>query len=594
MSLRSRLLIGLLALFAINASASRIIEIEEFYHAKVKEILETRFPKSPFSVYVTVDTGRQEPSRRDLQAGNKKDSTRLPYWYDDEGAEEKDIWDRTDVPLGNLIKQVRSIVIDVRVDSSLSDVELTELQNSISKQLKLDPGADRLEISRMNWSDQERYRTFSWVGGFVLISFLIISGIFWLLAKVSISQLIKGLTKPIAEIGNSTKKFANSALNLASDMSSQGREKRPDADGPGGGSGSSDLPMDLNLLEIRKNALELLDRNRNLFETPDADFLEFLERKGAADPVTMGSILAELDQNALKTLFRYGAGEWWYKAIAQPAPLKAQSLAMLGEIDRLRVRRQFQDAEANAPVLHREFGLVMNRLKPGEIVNVLMGLSVEEAQPIIDLLPRDQGLSVAKSMFPGQWAIFIDQQPDRTKISEKSLEDILRKALKLKPLRNEDEIKAFFRDLDLSQYLDVATPRDERDFYMVLPELSRIRVQRFPFFKVLEGEDKILKSLGAMFSPHEWSIALANCEQGDRRAVLEKLTDRLRFQVIENLRGMDETPPTEFEIRKVRRDIVKVFLDEEHRLAMVAANEAQNATQPDSSSDDDEAKSEAA
>lgn len=572
----------------LSAKASRVLEVEQFYQEKVKEILETRFPSTPFSVFVNVDTGRPEPTRREIQNSKNKEITKLPFWYSDEGIEDVDIWERPDVPIGTLIKQLRSVVVTIRVDATLKDEELKELQDVIAKQLKLDPGLDRIEISRMNWTDQERYRTIGWVGGLGAIAFLVLVLSFWLLARLSIARLVSGLTKPIAEIGNSTKKFANSALELASDLSQGQKSKVGELDS--GGQDES-TPMDLNLLEIRKSALELLDRNRHLFETPDAEFLEFLERKGAADPITMGSILAELEQATLRTLVRYGAGDWWYKAVAQPAPLKAQSLAMLGEIDRLRVRRQFQDTHSEESAQHREFALTLNRLKAPEVASVMSGLSLEEAQPIIELLPRDLALAVGKALFPGQWAVFIDRTSDPAKIKPQILKDLSAKAQKLRPLREEDEIKSFFRDLDLTEYLDSAPPRDERDFYLVLPELSRIRVQRYPFFKVFEGSDKVLKTLGSMFSPGDWAIALLNCDQGERRMLLEKFTDRLRFQVVERLSQLDRSENSiETSVRRIRRQIVRALQEEEHRQDLKAAQSELTSARMDSSDGDSNSK----
>lgn len=553
----------LLLLFcSTQAFGSRAVEIEEFYQFKVKEVLETRFPNTPFSVFVTVDTGKPEASRRDMRA--QKESTPLPYWSNGE-EETLDIWERMDIPLGTLIKQVRSVSVSVRVDATLSDSELDELKENLIKHLKLDAGVDRIEITRMNWSEQERFRNFKWVGGGIALALLLLIGTAWLFSRVAINKLVKGLSKPIAEIGASTQNFANKALNMASDLGSSGRSK--DGNGSAVEKPSQDLPTDINLVEIREAALELLDRNRHFFESPDAEFMDFLERKGAQDPVTMGSILAELTQESLKSIFRFGKGSWWYKSIAQPAPLTASSLGLLGQIDRLRVRRHFAKAHSMESQMFRELALILHRLDDESILNLLKSAPIEKVGPTLSLLPRDHGLRLAKMIYPGQWAIFLESEmPKDWKLDADFLKSLESRALEANPLRDNEEISSFFEDLDLMGFLDTANPRDERDFYQVLPRDSRIVRERFPFYSVLDAEERQLKIISGLFTPHEWAIAIGSCDPSDRRQVLEKFPDRLRFQVIEHFKMKSYAKWDEVEVRAVRRAVTEAYLNENERI----------------------------
>ncbi|NCN39958.1 hypothetical protein GW916_01785 [bacterium] len=551
-----------LMLFSTQAFGSRAVEIEEFYQFKVKEVLETRFPQTPFSVFVTVDTGKPESSRRDVRAETK--STPLPYWNNGED-ETLDIWERMDIPLGTLIKQVRSVSVSVRVDATLSDSELDELKENLIKHLKLDAGVDRIEITRMNWSEQERFRNLKWVGGGLAIALLLLIGTTWFVSRLAINKLVKGLSKPIAEIGASTQNFANKALNMASDMGSQNRVKERDRTGEE--SPSLDIPTNINLVEIREAAIELLDRNRHFFESPDADFMDFLERKGSQDPLTVGSILAELTQESLKSIFRFGKGNWWYKAIAQPAPLTALSLNLLGEIDRLRVRRHFSKAQSLESQMFRELALILHRVDGETILDLMRGAPIDKVGPVLSLLPRDQGLSFAKLIFPGQWAVFLaPEMPKEWKLDPDFLKDLEARALEANPLRDNEEISSFFEDLDLMGFLDTASPRDERDFYQVLPRDSRIVRERFPFYSVLEADEKQLKVISGLFSPFEWAIALGTCDSSDRRQVLEKFPERLRFQVIENFKMKNFSKWDEVEVRQIRRAITRAYLSENERL----------------------------
>ena len=75
--------------------------------------------------------------------------------------------------------------------------------------------------------------------------------------------------------------------------------------------------------------------------------MDYIEQTGAQNPVAMGSILVELEKSILKNLYLYGKGDWWLVAISQSAPITSNTLALLGQIDRYRVRRQFSGANSH-------------------------------------------------------------------------------------------------------------------------------------------------------------------------------------------------------------------------------------------------------
>ncbi len=552
----------LLTVFSFSALGSRVLEIEEFYRSKVSEMLQTRFPQTPYSVFVSIDTGQPDSLRRDLRG--KSEQTKLPYWYD-EDSEKIDLWERMDVPLGVLIKQVRSVTVSLKVDATLNEAELEDLKDNLAKHLKLDASSDRIEITRMNWTDQDRYRNLKWVGGSIAIGMmlLLISG--WLVSKIAIARLVKGLTKPISEIGQSTQKFANQALNLASDLN--GSQNRKERNFNSENADSVQLPADINLVETREAALELLERNQGFFDGPDADFMDFLERHGEKDPVTMGSILAELPKESLRNLFQFGVGSWWYKAIAHPAPLTIHSLSLLSEIDRLRLRRHFsnrtQGIEKNE---YRQFALILNRLKKDVLVDILSGNSLDKVGPVLNLVPKETSLAVAKTLFPGQWAIFLSPTQAKDWVLDPNfLKTIENKALEVSPLRGNEEIAGFFEDLDLVRYLDTASPRDERDFYTVLPKNSRIVKERHPFYSILDASDDHIKVISGLFSPREWAIGLAGCDPSEKRHILEKFPERLRQQVIEVIKKTISSDIDDVQVSAIRRDIVSAFVNEASR-----------------------------
>ena len=100
---------------------------------------------------------------------NKGAVANLPYWDD---AESLDVWDRTDVTLGVLIAELKSVNINVKIDASLTDIEIKELQSNIATQLKLDQRSDIISVTRLEWNDAEKYRNIKWLGSFLALSIL--------------------------------------------------------------------------------------------------------------------------------------------------------------------------------------------------------------------------------------------------------------------------------------------------------------------------------------------------------------------------------------------------------------------------------------
>lgn len=554
MKMLSKIGILLVVALSFSAQASRLPEIEEYYTEKVSEMLKMRFPSTPYTVFVQLDVGDKNKDfsrKKEIKRGGTQ-VVQLPYLEVDD--EELTVWDRTDVPLSSLIGLLDKVLIRVQIDSEASDTDLKDLQENIAKQLKLDAAADSIEIAKVDFNSKERTKQKVWmIVGFLLTAAAIFA-IFWYLSKWSVKQLVKGLSQPISEIGKSTKEFANNALNLAADMNQTASVASASMNAPE----EDQFSHGSNLIEIRKSALELIERNKEMFENPDSKFMGFLEQQGSENPSQMGAILAELGQASVKTLYKYGWGDWWFTALASPAPLTPKAIKILSEIDRLRVRWHFSE-EKSAPEF-KEAGLAFTRLTDDQLLTVLKGTTLQEAEPILDLLPRAQALSAAKKLFPGQWAQLLENHKPLAGVKTDLIQKLKTKALEIQPLRKEVQIQSFFADLDLVKFLDAATPRDERDFYLVLPQDSKIKNERVPFFKVLEAPLAVKKLIGPEVNVKDWALALAGCESSDQKSMLDGFSERLQFIIKEEILKIDPSKIDNSKLRNVRKAIVQAYL----------------------------------
>ncbi|MEZ4873776.1 MAG: hypothetical protein R2827_16345 [Bdellovibrionales bacterium] len=550
-----------------QAQASRVAEIEEFYLNKTRDFLQLRFPDKPFSVSVIVDTGRNEPTRTEL-ARDKRNTgvTNLPYLDIEE--EEMDIWDRTDVPLTTLIGQLRKVELQIQIDSSMSDEDITALQESLAQHLKLDASIDSVKIYKMDWTKLERYRTYGWVSAAFGVAILLLFGVFYMLAKFSVRNLVKGLSAPISEIGKSTQKFANDALSMATGLSTPagGRDQRPKT--PTFSDIQEDeLSLGSNLLEIRENALELIEKNKDFFSNPDATLMEFINKRGEQDPSTMGSILAELERDSLRHLFENGSGDWWYVAIAHPGPLTPRSIAVLSEIDKLRIRMTFNETSQLAHIKEefKEEGLIFSRIPLTNLEDIFADLPIEKALSIFEVMPKIKALKLAKEMYPGQWAAFLLDRKNQEPIDRALLSKFVMEAQNRYPKRTDQSIQKFFENMDLSIYLDSANTRDERDFYVALPKDSDLLDTRTPFFSIFDATGTVLKTLGTAISPEDWALVLTHVEHIEKEKLLSNLPERLAFRIHEESRKVHVKPEDENYIRSLKRTLVAAYIEESNK-----------------------------
>lgn len=539
-------------LVSFVAHASRVGEIEEYFIAKTSGILKSRFPEKPFLVFVKVAVADAKDGRAVREFTKGDQTTRIPYLDVDEQSD-VDFWSRTDIPLGTLINFVQKINVKIQIDSSVRDEEVFDLKNQLIEQLNLKQGVDTLEIAKRDWTSRDRMdRYLNILYMACAITFLVFL-ILFTISKLSIRSLIQGISKPISEIGKSTQAFANSALNMVSD-----KQYSEELNGSANLVESSNENVGLNLLEIRKSGLDLLIRNRSLLSHPDAELMSFIERKGSENPAQMGAILAELDELELKTLFKYGVGNWWYLALAQPRAMSNAALAILNELDRLRLRRHFCENKESSDS-HRLFGVALNRLSIDELVDCLQGYDIDVCQPILDLLPKDLTLAVAKRLYPGRWAALLESNKTDFKVDAELLSKIEEKALVKKPLRNESEIKKFFAELDIVKYLDAASLRDEKDFYITLRDDSRIKNERMPFYLIFEGQDEIKKILGPRLSPVDWAHALHGCDDREVMELIKPFNERLQFLIAEEMQKLASHNVDLIKVRTIRRKAVDLF-----------------------------------
>ncbi|MCJ8277236.1 MAG: hypothetical protein MJK18_10380, partial [Bdellovibrionales bacterium] len=321
--MRILLIISILFLFSTQGQASRLIEIEDYYSKKTTEFVQTRYPKKAFTVYVKVEAESDGEKRQPADVGQRK-SLSLPYLNSVNG-DQVDFWTRKDLALGTLISYLKSVYVKIDIDGQFSDAEAEQFKTQVFQHLKLSPVYDKVEMSQRVWSQSKEQKQRNLILGVGAVLLCIAFVMLFVVFQSGIRTLVKGIAGPLSDIGKSTENFAKQPM-----ASGGGRSFTPALSA----SWQEDTLADSKVETIKKQIKEVED----IFQQPNGVLLRSIEDYGAKYPHAMGAIFRELDSENVKSLFRLGTGDWWYKAITQASSLNQKSAQIVTVVSQLKMR----------------------------------------------------------------------------------------------------------------------------------------------------------------------------------------------------------------------------------------------------------------
>jgi hypothetical protein len=509
-----KLLLLLVSLVMVEAHASIVPEIEDYYNKKASDFVQTRFPNRPYTVFVKVDAGDARNVKRGEIADRK--TTTLPYL--DVTEDNNDFWARTDLPLASFLPYLKSVYLKVELDAHLTDAEFVQFKEDLFKYLKLNAATDKIDALHMKWSPQNEVIPRNYIYGLALgVPFLLIF-MFTVITRMSVHSLIKGLADPLKNISKSTEAFAGQSVAV-----NQGKKSFESEIGQKEFAGGENE---------RAQILDLLSKTKLFFNDLDGKTLSFVERWGEQYPTAMGAILVEMNSDVVKELFRWGTGAWWTASLTQPGQWNKKMFMILTEAHQELRKAELMNQKNVISSEEKMLSLALARLSPKEIGIILKGKNLETIEPVLALLPQSVVINVCKYMYPGEWGKIVDKRRlTAKKISETLRKETYSKAIEIKALRDESDVNLLFLEADLVKYLNTAVTKDEREVYRTLSEKSNIVKNRFPFYRVFEASSESLKKLAADISLEDWAAAMIDCDREEVEKALTFFTDRQKFLV---------------------------------------------------------------
>lgn len=557
------LLTMVLVLFSIQANASRLTEIEDYYTNKASDYIKARYPRKAFSVYVKVDA-EDKPAARKPSALDGGANINLPYFKSIQG-HQIDFWDRKDVSMGTLISYLKSVYVKVDIDGDFTETEKQDFHKELFQNLKLSEIYDRLEVNQKEWQAKgltptnRSYLVFG-AAGLTAVALLFV-GLF----IFGIRSLVRGLSQPLADLSKSAENVANSSSWKGDFASTSGFQLNQ----------QKSMEMDLSTEQFAWVKGET-KRLSSFLAEPSAELIQKIEEKGAENPFAMGALFSEMDTKDLMSLVQWARGDWWRVAITQKSPLTKKSLEFINDIAHLQIRQSLTGQKKLMEASELRFEQILARLSIKQFGALFENYKFEQAEPLLRCLPKATMIAVGKYLYPGQWAELLAEK--NKKIDLKIRNQMEAKALQICPLKTESELNSYFIDSDLIQFLEAATTKDEREVYRTMANSSWIKQERVPFFTVFEGSNEHLQRLTTEIPLDAWSVALTSCDRGECDKIYQFFNAKQRFLLRENKTRFQTKAPSTRDVVESKKRIINAFLSIKNQEPTVEAKDAVNET----------------
>ncbi|MFK8139284.1 MAG: hypothetical protein AB8E15_13070 [Bdellovibrionales bacterium] len=512
-----------------SSSHPRVSELEDKLMADATKYLNARFPDLPFYISIKIN-----PLRRSFSQGYQIQGENLPFYALDEEAI-KDEWDDPTVSLYSLLTRVKDVNVSLSLPSSLKEAEIAEIKSELNVVLRLVPSRDKIEITQRKW---QMLPHLEWI---VLGVAAVI--LFYLLGLFVVSRLsMRKMADVISAI-----KSDGSASASGGGISSGGPSIVPSSDIAGGSASkiSGDIKFN-DMIKIREVASEWLE---NISSQPSffrIDNMMHLEELGEKNPRSLGALVRMFPVNIQKELFSFGKGNAWLDAFSKPGELTSDALEIIEELGRVRPG----EYEANWEKL-----LIQLWRLDLSAEEFLRSLPEEDTMVLLKEMPKNLGVPLARSIFPGNWGSVLRVEEASTRLDAEKSEMYYQLSLEHLPLKDFDVVQEYRTQMELVDYLDTVSETIEKEVYVAAGESSMLNQLRPPFYKILENEgmmeEEFIKFV-KLFKAEQWALALFNVKRDARKSIDQYFGEKEKFLFMEYLVHFDRSNPSTDQIGAMR------------------------------------------
>jgi 3-methyladenine DNA glycosylase AlkC len=498
-----------------NLKHPKVIEVEMMLTKEAMGFLQQRIQKG--QVYVNVDI---EPLRREFNQKNEK----LPYFYSDD--EITDEWDAIDTPLVMLLSRIKKANIKVEVPSTLTDAEISDLKEKLFEQLKLIPVRDSIVIEKKSLAktavkEEKDFTLYYYIAGLAIVGF---AGLF---------LSLRFGTRPTTN-GNANTTGSPAAANSGAPAPSRSSTS-PLASQGFSSAVSSRINGDINFQDSLRAAEMFREKLKTVVSAPmfptlsDMIILESLLEKRLG---SFGAFVSELSMQDQEKVFFRSHSTLWFKGYTEAASIDSDCILAVDKMIRNRIFMNSQEWE--------ELLIQVWRLD-AQAPLFLKQLPHEEAYAILASLPKSFAVPAAKKAFPGGWARVLNTNELKPITDKDKVDNYLRMALTIRPYFSFKSIDEYRKDLDLVDYVRLASTRDEEEVYEALSEESHIHQIRPPFYSVFKSKKEDFKFIFSQFELSDWALASFNSPREYLKIITNELDDKKKYLFTSFLNQLDDS-----------------------------------------------------
>ena len=247
---------------------------------------------------------------------------------------------------------------------------------------------------------------------------------------------------------------------------------------------------------------------------------------------SFGAFVFEMPRKHQQKVFFRGRSDKWFKGYIEAASVDMDCF--------LAVEKMLRNRTPSGSEKWEELLVQVWRLGDDSHL-FLKQIPSDEAFLILSHLPKSFAVPTAKKAFPGGWAKILEMKDTNPIDDEGKVEEYVERTLQLKPYFSFKSIDDYKKDLELVDYLRLASIKDEEDIYESLSSESHIHNLRPPFYLIFKAEDEEFKEIFNQFELESWAVATINSPREYLKKITNQLDDKKRYIFSTMLKQLDET-----------------------------------------------------
>lgn len=487
----------------------RVMELEKAIADEASVYFNRRFPSEPFFIKVDV-----EPLFRTKKTSEPV--SELPY-FDGSSEELADEWDQPDMPLAFLRARTNKIDVEVSVSEKFTQEKINQIQEEIFSQLKLIPMRDHIELKKTIKTEAGNDRLLE----HTQILFAIMGLIVFFLAG---GYLVLKKTLKI------TPQNTASAVSLAQPIQNLPKMSEKKASSYFTKEDGSHISHDsFRMTEVIRFKIQRIIESGTL---PNLSDIMLFDQLTKSKPQIFSTLMKEFPHEVQKEIYQYGMSSTWPSAMNSTPSFDLECISIL---DRMIQEREYRGNNKSWELL-----LIQMWRMEEHAIDFLKKIESDHAYQILQGLPKNLSLKLARKIFPGGWARVLEKRNENILIEASILQRYVDKSFEEMPLCNWSAIKEFRTDEEILIYLDGVGIDEEREIYDTIHDQSFVITGRPAFFRFFDLGLVPFKEFVDQFPIQTIAVSMINSPRPYIKRILDCYDDKQKMVFSSYLKKIDD------------------------------------------------------